>query len=144
MIATSKMIKASIYVQFRSLSNICNLVRSFKKFKFSLNFEGKIRTIGKRDRNEVENFLQAEWDFHCYMDDVFGSSEFFEFQKEVFLMNCNNRIHQLQHCVKYRHFTQFPGKKIWVKVFKNGPSKISGRQLLKNFPWSILAYLDTY
>lgn len=61
MIATSEMIKAAIYVQFRSLSNIIyNLVRSFKKFKFSLNLEGKIRTIGKRDRNEVENFLQAE------------------------------------------------------------------------------------
>ena len=46
----------------------------------------------------------------------------------------------------------------WVKVFKNGPSKICGRQLLKiwsdmvclsksklsptNFTWSILEYLD--
>ena len=30
----------------------------------------------------------------------------------------------------------------WVKVFKNGPSKIYGRQTLKNFTWSILEYLD--
>ena len=27
------------------------------------------------------------------------------------------------------------------KVFKNGPSKICGRQLLINFTWSILEYL---
>ena len=26
------------------------------------------------------------------------------------------------------------------KVFKNGPSKICGRELLKNFTWSILKY----
>ena len=31
---------------------------------------------------------------------------------------------------------------IWVKVFKNGPSKIYGRQPLKNLTWSILEYLD--
>ena len=30
----------------------------------------------------------------------------------------------------------------WVKVFKNGPSTICGRQPLKNFTWSILEYLD--
>ena len=30
----------------------------------------------------------------------------------------------------------------WVKVFKNGPSKICGRQPLKDFTWSILEYLD--
>ena len=30
----------------------------------------------------------------------------------------------------------------WAKVFKNGPSKICGRQLLKKFTWSILEYLD--
>ena len=30
----------------------------------------------------------------------------------------------------------------WVKVFKNGPSKICGRQPLQNFTWSILEYLD--
>ena len=28
----------------------------------------------------------------------------------------------------------------WGKVFKNGPSKICGRQSLKNFTWSILEY----
>ena len=28
-------------------------------------------------------------------------------------------------------------------VFKNGPSKICGRQPLKNLTWSILEYLDT-
>ena len=28
------------------------------------------------------------------------------------------------------------------KAFKNGPSKISGRQPLKNFTWSILEYLS--
>ena len=28
----------------------------------------------------------------------------------------------------------------WDKVFKNGPSKICGRQHLKNFTWSILEY----
>ena len=27
-----------------------------------------------------------------------------------------------------------------VKVFENGPSKICGRQRLKNFTWSILEY----
>ena len=36
------------------------------------------------------------------------------------------------------------GKDIWVKVFKNGPSKICGRQLLKNFTWSILEYIDSH
>ena len=30
----------------------------------------------------------------------------------------------------------------WVKVFKNGPSKICGRQPLNNFTWSFLEYLD--
>ena len=30
----------------------------------------------------------------------------------------------------------------WVKVFKNCPSKIYGREPLKNFTWSILEYLD--
>ena len=46
--------------------------------------------------------------------------------------------------------------KIWVKVFKNGPIKICGRQPLKNFKsiflkaafhkfyWFILEYLDSY
>ena len=29
---------------------------------------------------------------------------------------------------------------IWDKVFKNGPSKIFGRQPLNNFTWSILEY----
>ena len=33
---------------------------------------------------------------------------------------------------------------IWVKVFKNGPSKISGRQPLKNFLWSILEYIAPF
>ena len=33
---------------------------------------------------------------------------------------------------------------IWAKVFKNGPSKICGRQPLKKFTWSILEYLDLY
>ena len=28
----------------------------------------------------------------------------------------------------------------WDKVFKNGPSKTCGRELLKNFTWSILEY----
>ena len=28
----------------------------------------------------------------------------------------------------------------WDKVFKNGPSKICGRQPSKNFTWSILEY----
>ena len=30
----------------------------------------------------------------------------------------------------------------WIKVFKNGPTKICRRQPLKNFPWSILEYFD--
>ena len=30
------------------------------------------------------------------------------------------------------------------KVFKNGPSKICGRQPLKNFTWFILEYLDPF
>ena len=29
---------------------------------------------------------------------------------------------------------------IWDKLFKNGPSKICGRQPIKNFTWSILEY----
>ena len=33
---------------------------------------------------------------------------------------------------------------ILVQVFKNGPSKIYGRQPLKIFAWSILQYLDPY
>ena len=33
---------------------------------------------------------------------------------------------------------------IWGKVFKNGTSEISGRQLLKNFTWSILEYFVPY
>ena len=33
---------------------------------------------------------------------------------------------------------------IWDKVFKNGPSKICGRQSVKNFTWSILEYLISY
>ena len=40
---------------------------------------------------------------------------------------------------------KFPGYgTVWVKVFKNGPSKICGRQPLKHFRWSILEYLDPY
>ena len=35
-------------------------------------------------------------------------------------------------------------KFIWDKVFKNGPSKICGRQPLKNFTWSILEYFVPY
>ena len=31
---------------------------------------------------------------------------------------------------------------IWVKVFKNGLSKICGRQPLKSFTWSVLEYLE--
>ena len=31
---------------------------------------------------------------------------------------------------------------MWVKVFKNGPSKICGRQPLKNFTWSNLTHLQ--
>ena len=31
----------------------------------------------------------------------------------------------------------------WDKVFKNGPSKICGRQPLKNFTWSIIECLDS-
>ena len=33
---------------------------------------------------------------------------------------------------------------IWVQVFKNGPSEIRGRQLLKKFAWPILEYFDSY
>ena len=33
---------------------------------------------------------------------------------------------------------------MWVKVFKNGPSNISGRHHLKSFTWSILEYLDPH
>ena len=32
------------------------------------------------------------------------------------------------------------GKNIWVKIFKNGPGKICGRQTSKNFTLSILQY----
>ena len=37
-----------------------------------------------------------------------------------------------------------PIKDIRVKVFKDGPSKICGRQPLKNLTWSILEYFDPY
>ena len=33
---------------------------------------------------------------------------------------------------------------IWDKLLKNGPSKICGRQPLKNFTWSILEYFVSY
>ena len=33
---------------------------------------------------------------------------------------------------------------IWIKVFKKGPSKICGRQPLKNFTLSILEYFDPF
>ena len=33
---------------------------------------------------------------------------------------------------------------IWDKLLKNGPSKICGRQPLKNFTWSILEYFVPY
>ena len=33
---------------------------------------------------------------------------------------------------------------IWEKIFKNGPSKICGRQSLKNFTLSILEYFVPY
>ena len=35
-------------------------------------------------------------------------------------------------------------KNIWVKLLKNGPSKVCGRQTLKKFTWSVLEYLDRY
>ena len=41
------------------------------------------------------------------------------------------------------HNVFFVGQ-LWDKVFKNGPSKICGRQPLKNFNWSILEYLDPF
>ena len=33
---------------------------------------------------------------------------------------------------------------VWIKVFKNRPIKVCGRQPLKNFIWSILDCLDPY
>ena len=35
-------------------------------------------------------------------------------------------------------------KVIWVKVFRDGPSKICGRQPLKKFTWAVLEYPDPY
>ena len=35
-------------------------------------------------------------------------------------------------------------KYIWGKIFKNGPGKICGRQPLKNFPWPVIEYLDSF
>ena len=39
------------------------------------------------------------------------------------------------------HFSLYPGKAIWDKVFKSGPSKMSGRQPSKNLKgiWSSLS-----
>ena len=37
-------------------------------------------------------------------------------------------------------FSKFLALINWDKVFKNGPSKICGGQLLKNFTWTILEY----
>ena len=35
-------------------------------------------------------------------------------------------------------------KPIWVKAFKNRPSKTCGRQALKNFTWPVPEYLDPF
>ena len=35
-------------------------------------------------------------------------------------------------------------KATWDKVFKSGLGKISGRQPLKNFTWTILEYYDSF
>ena len=35
-------------------------------------------------------------------------------------------------------------KIIWDKVFKNGPSKICGRQPLKKFTWSVFEYFISF
>ena len=37
-----------------------------------------------------------------------------------------------------------PNKRYGTKYSKNGPSKICGRQPLKNFTWSILEYFFAY
>ena len=51
-----------------------------------------------------------------------------------------SKFHYLLMQVKTLH----SAKDIWVKVFKNEPSKTYGRQSLKNFTWSILEYLDPF
>ena len=43
-----------------------------------------------------------------------------------------------------RSYEEFTWNLIWIKVFKNGPSKICGRQPLKIFTWSILEYFVPY
>ena len=35
-------------------------------------------------------------------------------------------------------------RSIWVKIFKNGPSSICGRQPFKSFTWSTLEYFDPF
>ena len=51
-----------------------------------------------------------------------------------------SKFHQLLMQVQTLHSV----KDICVKVFKNKPSKICGRQSLKNFTWSILEYFEPF
>ena len=62
---------------------------------------------------------------------------------------CNIKIENLLNCdIRYavclKDILKCKTRVIWDKVFKNGPSKISGKQALKNFTWPILEYFLRY
>ena len=58
------------------------------------------------------------------------------------LWRCVKDVSKVCHCMC---LSIAIGRSIkWGKVLKNGPNKICGRQLLKNFTWPILEYSDPY
>ena len=46
--------------------------------------------------------------------------------------------------VNLKNINEAKRKATWDKVFKSGLGKISGRQPLKNFTWTILEYYDSF
>ena len=66
---------------------------------------------------------------------------------------CDSTCHTYQTTLEPCKLASWNGKSwncniegtfIWVKVFKNGPGEICGRQSLKNLLWSILEYFIPY
>ena len=70
------------------------------------------------------------------------------------LNQCVTGLHQNVNVTDSKSSGRLPGLRdptslilicfIWDRVFKNGPSKICGRQPLRNFTWSILEYFVSY
>ena len=57
-------------------------------------------------------------------------------------MSTLNAAESSASCIVFGRY--FSMSYMWVKVFKNGPSNISGRHNLKSFTWSILEYVDPH